>query len=76
MQNNKRGPRIETLDDLEKAALKRQSLVFFKGYGEMYTVPAAFVINYQGRRLIEMFKKGLYLYKSKEKKNLWKKSTD
>lgn len=76
MRNNKIGQKIKTLEDLEKAALKHQSLVFFKGCGEIYSVPAAFVINYQGRRLINMFKQGLYIYKSKEKKKLWKKSTD
>lgn len=57
--------KIETLADLEDCALKRQS-VYADGNRAFYLPrPAAFVINLQGRLLLNLFRSGLYVYEPK-----------
>lgn len=60
-----KGNRITTLAELEDCALKRQS-VYADGARAFYLPrPAAFVINLQGRYLLNLFRRGLYVYKPK-----------
>ena len=54
--------KITTLKHLYKLALNRKAVI----YGLCKRrVPAAFLINWQGKRLLEAFQAGVYEYKKK-----------
>jgi len=55
-----RGEKINTLDDLWKAVVDKKAVVTNTCMGRM---PAAFVINMQGREIHRLIAKGMYVYR-------------
>lgn len=58
--------RIKTVEELEAAAKSKRSVIVPSSQCWYKPCPAAFVINLQGHILVQLFRKGMYLYNKKE----------
>jgi hypothetical protein len=59
--------RINNLEQIEAAALLRRALIAKPGTCFSKPIPAAFIINLQGKIILRLIKHGLYLYQKKGK---------
>lgn len=59
--------RIFTLSDLEKASKNRKSVTTLEKSNNFNKCSASFMLNQQGKILLRLFKKGLYIYEANKK---------
>ena len=62
------GAQILTLQGLAWAVKNRKAVVVPKSWVFGKPRPAAVIINLQGKLLLDLFEKGMYIYKKKERK--------
>lgn len=61
-----KGPRINTVEDLAHVAKQRRSVV--RGCDPHSPMPAAVMLNMQGRVILQVIKGGLFVYERAERR--------